>query len=161
MACLFAQLLEIEQLRSPVSLAEWVNVIDVTDDGPGCIGEPLPAQSLEKMRLYEPCMNIPHAGRDVPAKLELLAAFGELNRTEFACPIEDVLEQMSVDRAQMGKVEIAGGYPFPDSLRDEPALDYFELAGIGESEFIAKDRRACEGVRIVHSAASDLWSARM
>ena len=50
-------------------------------------------------------MNVGHAGRNVLPELELIAAFEDFDRAQFARPIVDVLEQVAVDGTKMGQIE--------------------------------------------------------
>jgi hypothetical protein len=68
-------------------------------------------------------MHIGHAGLDIAPELELAGPFGDLDDAQFAGPVIDILEEMAVDRAQMGEVDGAGGDVLASTLNDERTLD--------------------------------------
>ncbi|MEO8925858.1 MAG: hypothetical protein ABI306_01730 [Caulobacteraceae bacterium] len=69
------QPIEIEELGAPVAFAEGVDRVDITHDAPGG-GEVRAFESAEKIRLFEPPVNVGHAGFDEPPELKLAAALG-------------------------------------------------------------------------------------
>ena len=93
-------------------------------------------------------MDVRHAGLDELAELELLAALADLERAQFACPLVDVLEQVSMDRAQMGKVGGATRDAATAAQHDESALLLIEEDWIVGPELVSQDRCA----RVVGSA---------
>src|SRR2546423_3270450 len=110
MARLAGELFEILQLRTAVSLAERMDVVDVSDDNGRLPGELGRRQAAQQAAAHEPSVNVRHAGFDVLPELELLVALADLDGAQLASPVVDVLEQMAVDRAQVGKVEGTARY---------------------------------------------------
>jgi hypothetical protein len=118
-----SQLLEVEQLGAPVALAKWVDVVDVCNDLAGLAREFSGVQSAQEIQPDQSSVNVGHAGFDEAAKLELMAVLGNLYRPQFADPIIDVPEKVSVHGPQMSKVEIASRRTFGDALQDELGLE--------------------------------------
>ena len=105
MACLHRQLLEILRLRAAVTLSKGVDVVHVADHDAGVSCEVIRAQAFQEARLGQTTMNIGHTCLDVAAKLELMATLVDFDRAQFAGPIVDVLEEVTVDGTEMSKVK--------------------------------------------------------
>jgi len=162
-ARLVGQLFKILQLGAAVAFAERVDVVHVAHDRSGRPREGRAAQASQEVRLLQPPVNVGHAGFDELAKLELVAALGDLDGAQLARPGVQVLKKMPVDGAEMGQVKTAPGRAFGDPLGDNPPLYLVQLIGIGEPEPVSQDRRARIEIGVVpaHSAASGTALARI
>lgn len=136
MSRLRRQLRQIEELGSPVSLAEGVDVIHVANDLPSRCREVRPAQAMQEGGPHETLVNVLHAGLDEPAELELMPALGNLHRAKLARPVVNVLEQVTMDGTKMGEVEAAGRNAFRGPLRDQPSLGPVKPVGVPQAEFV-------------------------
>jgi hypothetical protein len=105
MPCLFRQLLEILRLRSTVSFAKRMNVVDVADDDSRFPCEFVRGQTLEKSGAREPAVNIRHPGLNVLPELKLTSALRNFDGTKLSGPVVDILEQVSMDGAEIHEVE--------------------------------------------------------
>ena len=105
MTRLTGKLFEVVHLGAAVPLAEGVDVVDIADDHRRLLRERRGGQPFEEARPDEPAVHVRHAGLDVAAKLELLAALADLDRAQLTGPVVNVLEQMAVDRAKVREVE--------------------------------------------------------
>lgn len=132
-----------------------MHIVEVSHDRAGGVGEVGRRQAAQEIGRRQSSMDIGHANFDEPAKLKLVAALGDLDRPQFARPGVDVLEQMAVDSAQMGKVKDAVRNPLGHSLRNEGALGAIELIAIAKAEPVSEDPRSrvATGVFGAHSAA--------
>ncbi len=92
MARLFGKLLKILKLDAPIAFTERVNIVHVAHDWRGRLGEGAGAQASQKLSLPQPPVNIGHAGLDVLAKLELVAALGDLPAPKIPGPIIHILK---------------------------------------------------------------------
>ncbi len=156
-------MVEILKLGAAVAIAEWVNIVHVAHDA-GCrIRECADAQFAKKVGLCKSPVDVGHARFDELAKLELLAALGDLHCPQLSRPGVDILKQVAVDRAKVSKVKVTGRCAFNDPLSDKPPLHTGELIGISEAKPVSKDAGAWVEVRIVsaHSAASGTAWARI
>jgi hypothetical protein len=163
MARLLGQLFEIKQLGAAISFTEGMDVIHITKDSAGGSGELRAAQVAKKIPAFEPPVNIVHAGRDEPLKLEQMPAFGDLHRPDFAGPIIGVLKQVPVYGLKVGKLEAALRHAFDDSLRDERPFDPVQPFRIRDPMLVPKNRRTLIAVWIVanHSIAEERAWRRM
>ena len=78
-------------------------------------------------------MYVGHARGNVAAKLELMAALGNLDRADFSGPLINVLKQMPVDCAKMGEVEGPQRHRLCQALSDELPLHRIELLWIAQT----------------------------
>jgi hypothetical protein len=62
-----------------------------------------------------------------------MTALGELRGPDFGRPLENVLEKMAMNRAQMLEVKAAGGDAFVDALRDHKSLEGLQMRRIGQA----------------------------
>ena len=76
-------------------------------------------------------MNVGHSGRDELAELKLLAALADLHRAQFAGPLVDVLEEMTMDGAQMGEVERAAWNRLEAAVGGVKTLDPIQINRVG------------------------------
>ena len=163
MTRLLGQLFEILKLGAAIALPERVNIVDVAQNRARCPGERAGAQVSQEPSLLEAPVNVRHSGFDELAKLKLVAVLGDLDGAQLARPIVDVLKQVSMDRAEVGKVETASGNAFGDALGDKFALSIVEACAVGISEPINENVRSGidVGVVLAHSAASRAPFARI
>jgi hypothetical protein len=96
-------------------------------------------QAFQKIGMNQPAVNIDHPGFDEAAKLELAAALGDFQSSNLACPIVNILEQVTMNRAKMGKVEIAGGNALTGALKDDFTLDIFKVCGVPNIEAVSEN----------------------
>ena len=141
-ARLLGQLFKILELGAAVAFAERVNIVHVAHDRPGRTREGVAAQASQEVRLLKPPVNVGHAGFDVLAKLELVAALGDLDGAQLARPRVDILEKMPVNGAKVGQVETARGCAFGDPLGDKLSLNVVEPVRVGYAAQISKGGRA-------------------
>jgi len=162
-ARLVGQLFEILQLGAAVAFAERVDVVHVAHDGSGRPREDRAAQASQEIRLLKAPVNVGHAGFDELAKLELVAALGDLDGAQLARPGVQVLKKMPVNGAKVSEVKVPRGRAFSDPLGDKPPLHLVQLIGIGEPEPVSQNGRTRIEVGVVaaHSAASGTALARI
>ena len=98
-----------------------------------------------------PAVNVGHAGLDVLAELELLAALADLDRAQLTGPVVDILEEVAMDGAEMSEVKGAVGDAASASQYDEASLLLVQKFGIGCAEPVSQDRRAWIDVRVVRA----------
>ncbi len=72
-------------------------------------------------------MDVSHSCSDILSKLELTAALGDLDSSDFAGPRIHILQQMSVNGLQMIEVEMTCWNTFSSALRDKLSLDKIEF----------------------------------
>jgi len=137
MARLCGQLLKILKLRAAVAFPEWVHIIHVAHDRSRRFREGVAAQATQVVRLLKPPVNIGHAGFNELAKLELATALGDLHRAQIARPVIDVLEQMTMDGAEVGEIEGAIGDSFGYSLGDKLTLNIVQPREVPDAESIS------------------------
>ena len=106
----------------------------VAHDRSGRPREVRPAQASQEIRLLKPTVNVGHADLNELAKLELVAALGDLDGAQLARPRVHILKKMPVNGAKVGQVKAAPGSAFGDPLGDKPPLHLVKLIGIGEPE---------------------------
>ncbi len=108
-------------------------------------------------------MHVRHAGFDEAPELELMATLGNLHGPNLAGPLEDILKQVVVDRAEVAEVEVSQRDAFRYALGNEQALDPAKLGSVGQAKAISQNvgTRIDVGVACVHSAASLRPRARM
>src|SRR5579862_3188202 len=116
------KLLQIKKLGAPVALAERMNVIHVTNDRAGALGERGRRRVLEIIRFDSALTNVGHAGLYALAEHELMTAIVEFDGTNLAGPGVNVPEQMVVDGLQVRKIEIPGRHVLGYTICDYAAL---------------------------------------
>ena len=131
-------------------------MVDVAEDRAGGCGERVRPPPPEILGPHDAAVDICHARPDKAFRLEPAAALGYLDRAKFARPLVDVLEQVAVNGAQMGKVEVAARNGFEKPLGDELPFRCLQRAGIPDVQLVAEN---CECRRIAvfgvaHSAAT-------
>jgi hypothetical protein len=131
-----------------------VDVVDVAQYDGRMSGKVLGYQSFQEARLNEAAVNVGHASRNVLPELELLVAFADLHGAQLTGPVVDILEQVTMDCAQVLQIEVAVGDRLCGALRDDAALGPVELDRINEPQKIAKDVRAGNDVRIANGHVS-------
>jgi hypothetical protein len=104
---LLGRLLQIAQLRSAVAFPERMHIIDVAHDGTSGFREGGPGEAAQEVGLGQAPVDVGHSGADETPELELMAALGDFHRTEFACPDVEILEEVAVDGAEVGEIEMA------------------------------------------------------
>lgn len=134
---LLGQLRQIEKLGSPVSLSEGVNVVHVAHDLPGRGSEVCPAQATQEGGPRKALVNIPHAGFDKAAELELMLALRNLHGAKLARPIVNILEQMPVDGAKVGEVEAPGWDALGGPLRDKAPLHAVKPGRVRKAQLVS------------------------
>ncbi len=87
-------------------------------------------------------MDVGHAGFDKSTKLELRAAFADLNGTNLAGPVIDILEQVMMNGLQVVEVEGAGGDAFGYTLCRHAPFHPIGLSGVGYSEMVPENMRS-------------------
>lgn len=137
MAGLRGELLEILQLGAAVSFTERVDVVDVADDDGRLFREVGWRQVPQDVAANEAAVNVSHSGLDVLPELELLFALADLDGAQFAGPVIDVLEQMAMDRAQMGQIERSARYSPSAPQNDKGPLLLVKECRIGDPEQIS------------------------
>ena len=161
MASLIGKLFEIEKLGAPITVSERVHVIHVADDRADGLGEFPPAQPTQKVAVREAPVNIVHPRRDELSKLELVAAFGNLNRAKLTRPIIDILKKVAVNGPKVGQVKRAARHTFLKSYPDKPPLDAIKLIKVSEAEFVFENNGAGVNIGVVaHSAAWETPTCR-
>ncbi len=163
MSRLLGQEAEILKLSSPVAFAKGVHIVHVAHDRAGGRGELPAAEVAEKAGLFQPPVNIGHAGLDELAKLELTSTLVDLDGAKLPRPVVGVLKEMAMDGPQVAEIKAARGDCFGHPLGDRLALDIIQASLIGDSEAIDEDVRAWidVGIASAHSAASGMDLARM
>ena len=101
----FSQQRKILQLRAAVAFPKRVHKIHIAEDHGDLLREVLPRQSCQELRPCQSPMNVRQAGVDILTELELLRAFADLNSSYFTGPFVDVLEQVTMNGLEMGKIE--------------------------------------------------------
>lgn len=142
------QLLKVEKLRSTVSFAEGVNIVHVAHDTARRRDELRLAQATQKGGLHKPLMNVPHAGDDEAAELELMSVLGDFHGTKLPGPIVNILEQVPMDGAKMRQAEPAGRDAFGGALGDKPPLHAVEFRCVGQAQLVPQDGRIRIGVGV-------------
>src|SRR5437667_7311688 len=71
------------------------------------------------------------------------------NCSRRARPIEDILEQMMMDGAEMRKIQVALGKGFARPRMGNLGFEIVELALIAQIKLVNEDRRIFVGIRIV------------
>ena len=79
-----------------------------------------------KAALTALAVNVRHAGRDEPPRLEPALALGDLDGADVSRPCVDVLEQVAVDRFQVVEVEIARRHGLKEAQGDKLAFRRFQ-----------------------------------
>ena len=132
---------------TPTSFPAWRHLVDVVHDPPGRRGDVRPAQALQEGGADKAQVNVPHAGFNEPAELELMAALGNLHRARLARPIVHVPEQVPVDGAKLGEVEATGWDAFGGPLGDKPPFQAVKLRHVSEAQLVPQDCRAGDRCR--------------
>ncbi len=99
-------------------------------------------------------MNVGHAGFDILPELKLVTAFGQFNGTKLACPVINVLKQVTMDMPQMGEVELSGRNALAGALYDQLSLGVIETLAIGDVQLVSEDGRSRIDVRIIRYSAA-------
>jgi hypothetical protein len=102
-------------------------------------------------------MNIGHSSRNVLPKLELTSALGDFDSPQFAGPIVDILEQMSVNGTEVTQVECARGNASPAPLEHITTFNLIQDDWINNPKAVSKNSGARIDVGIVvlcHFAAA-------
>lgn len=133
------QLLQIAQLRSAVAFPERMHIVDVAHDGTDGLREGGSGEAAQEVGLGQAPVDVGHAGADETAELELMAAFGDFYGSEFARPGVDVLEEVVVNGAEMGEVEVARRDALSGPLDNPLPLLVTERNGVGQVQFVAED----------------------
>jgi len=94
-------------------------------------------------------VNIRHAGVDVLPELELLRALADLDCTDFARPVVDVLEQVTVDGLEVSKIKLSQRDTLRDALRDQRPLCLVDDSSVLDAETIFEGSCARVDVWIV------------
>ena len=134
------ELLQVLELRAPVALAERVDMVDVAQYRTGARGEPVRPQPPEILCRHDAAVNVRHAGGDEPPRLEPAPALGDLDGADLTRPGVDVLEQVAMDRFQVGKVEITRRHGLEKALGDERALRRLQRPGVPDVQPVAEER---------------------
>lgn len=113
---LFGQAPQILQLRPPVAFSERMDVVDVANNYARLLTELRSAQAAQELLVNQSAMHVGHADGDKAERLESRAPFRDLDCPNVARPLENILEQVPMDRAKMIEVEAAGRRSFRDAL---------------------------------------------
>ena len=132
-----AELLQIEELRSAITVAKGMDVVHISHDRPGGLGKLGQGQAPEEVSPIEPPVDVGHACFDETSELESMAALGNLDRAHFAGPIVDILKEMAVDRPQVDQIEITGRYALVNPLGDKATLDHVEAIGVHKTQLVS------------------------
>ena len=156
MAGALGKLLQILELRAAVALAERVDMVDVAQHRTRALSEPVRPRAPEIRRRHNAAVNVRHAGRNEPPRLEPALALGDLDGADLARPRVDVLEQVAVDRLQVGEVEIARRHGLKKALGDKLAFRRLQRRGGPDVQPVAKNGvvRRIAVVAVAHSAAA-------
>ena len=92
------QLLQILELDTTITFAEWMDEIYVTQNWPNLAGKLFRGRPLKICCRGNPAMEIRHASLDEPPRLELIAAFLNLYSPYLSGPFVNVLKEMVVNR---------------------------------------------------------------
>ena len=84
-------------------------------------------------------MNVLHAGLDELPKLKLMSVLGNFDCANFPGPIENVLEKVPMDSAEVGEIEIALRNALGGTLHDERPLHDVEAASVRQAQFILEN----------------------
>jgi hypothetical protein len=104
-ASLQCQRPEILQLCPPVTFAKRMNVVHVANDDCRAVGNLPRTQARKKTSSDEPAVDVCHSGGDELPELKLLTPSADFDRTKLTGPCVNVLEEMTVNGAEMGQVE--------------------------------------------------------
>ncbi len=108
MTSVCCQLLQIKQLGAAITFTKGMDVVHVAHNFARRRGESRSAQIAKVITGGKPAMNIGHPRLDIASELELLLVFRDLHAADLAGPFVHVLEQMPMDGAKMGEVEVSG-----------------------------------------------------
>ena len=81
-------------------------------------------------------MNVPHAGLNEPAELELMPALGDLHGAKLARPIVNVLKQVPVDGAKVSEIKSPGRNALSGPLGDKLPLQAGKPRRVDEAQFV-------------------------
>src|ERR1017187_1077877 len=88
-------------------------------------------------------------GLDMLRETECASLLRNTHRSRSARPIEYILEQMMMDRAEVRKVQVAVGKRFAGSRIGNLGFEIVEFALVAQIKLVNEDRRIFVGVRIV------------
>ena len=100
------ELLQVLELDTAITFAKWMDEIHITQNWPDPVGKLFRARLLEIRFRGNPAMDIRHTSLNEPPRLELIAAFLDLDSPYLAGPFVNILKKMVVNRLEMIKVEI-------------------------------------------------------
>ena len=163
MARLSRELVEVLQLGPPVPFSKRMDVVDIAENFAGRRGESGGFEMGEEIRRTEPFVDVRPADFDETAKLEQLAALGDLDGADFARPIVQVLKQVTVNSAEVVEIEITSGRALGYALGHNEPLDLIQTGGVLQTQLVPEHRgpRINIGIVAAHSAANATAWARI
>ncbi|MGA2929024.1 MAG: hypothetical protein ABSG43_24155, partial [Solirubrobacteraceae bacterium] len=127
-------------LGAAVAVPERVDAVDLGQVEGQALDERIAVEVAQKVLAWELGEDLAEVGRDVLGQREQVA-LGDRDRSNLACPLVNVAEDLAVERLQVGQIVGASESPLlqdREAARGEVGLKAGELGGVADPVAIAK-----------------------